>query len=112
MSSIFNWFEYKSPEQRIRETREYNAKVFPYGDKQKQKVFEILKQLIPDEADDMLMYNYLTIKLHLIDKPNDVEGCYRVVKSTNKKKENVEKYIALAKIDINIDENLNYPENK
>lgn len=56
---ILNWFTFKSPEERARDSRLYDRWAFPYGEAQKAKVRERLRQLLPEEAPSTAMAVYL-----------------------------------------------------
>ena len=43
------WFTFKSAKQRAREEKQFARWAFPYGDAQKAKVDEIIRQLLPKE---------------------------------------------------------------
>ena len=56
---ISDWFSFKSPEQRERERREYERWAFPHGQKQKDMISEILKELLSEENVQTAMVVYL-----------------------------------------------------
>lgn len=49
MGGITEWFSFKSAKQRERERKQFAQWAFPYGDVQKEKVSQIIRQLLPKE---------------------------------------------------------------
>lgn len=49
MGSIADWFTFKSAKQREREQREYARWAFPYGEAQKEKLTQLIRELLPKE---------------------------------------------------------------
>ena len=49
MGSIASWFTFKSAKQREREQREYARWAFPYGEAQKEKLTQLIRELLPKE---------------------------------------------------------------
>lgn len=90
--------------------------VFPYEDKQAEKIYEILKLLFPNITIEDSKYNYIVTKqelenkdlnsldkielIHLIDYLNSIY----ITKNND-----VYPYLVLADIDLKIDKDLNYP---
>lgn len=57
--SVLDWFAIKSPEQRAADSRRYDRWAFPYGEAQKQRIAEILGDLLPEERPAIAMAVYL-----------------------------------------------------
>ena len=49
MGSIADWFTFKTAKQRAREEKQFARWAFPYGDAQKEKILQIIKELLPKE---------------------------------------------------------------
>lgn len=110
----------KSSEEIKREREEYDAKAFPFGEKEKEIVTNILKELFKDEYDDIALFNYLIARQEAfrhLDNTNRViteDGIiqtYKTLKKTVRRKfeDHKKLYIALAEANLFIDENLNFP---
>lgn len=93
----------------------YNNLYFPYGDKQKDKIVEILKELTNISSKEEILYNYIVVKQELMN--NDIKGYNKeelkvLVNKLNGSLFNKDSssipYIVLALEDIIIDSNLNY----
>lgn len=88
-----------------------NNLFFPYGDKQRQKVEEILIALFPDLSKEEAMFNYIVTKQKLIEE--DCSDSQLLISELKEKYMNANTdpclYIVLSKIDLCIDANLNYP---
>ena len=114
-----NWFEtwvnFKTRKQVEEEMKAYNEKVFPYGEKQKEKIFSLIAELI-EKKDEMDTYNYLVIKQGLLKlkktqpDPDDLKVIRKSVRNTLKGKDDkFYRFVALALCDLEIDERLEYP---
>lgn len=95
----------------------YNNLYFPYGDKQKDKIVEILKELTNISSKEEILYNYIVVKQELMN--NDIKGYDKeelkvLVSKLNSSLFNKDSssipYIVLALEDIIIDSNLNYSD--
>ncbi|MDO5440495.1 MAG: hypothetical protein Q4F12_03035 [Erysipelotrichaceae bacterium] len=95
----------------------YNNLYFPYGDKQKDKIVEILKELTNISSKEEILYNYIVVKQELMN--NDIKGYNKeelkvLVNKLNSSLFNKDSssipYIVLALEDIIIDSNLNYSD--
>lgn len=93
----------------------YNNLYFPYGDKQKDKIVEILKELTNISSKEEILYNYIVVKQELMN--NDIKGYDKeelkvLVNKLNSSLFNKDSssipYIVLALEDIIIDSNQNY----
>ena len=115
MSWIENWVSYKTKAQRDQEAAEYNAKVFPYGIDQRDAVFSILDSLIKGRDRQMVAYNYLVIKEKLMKEDLELDGekiteIRKSLKNTfSGSNDDFYLYIALARADLKVDKELNYP---
>ena len=49
MGGIADWFSFKSPKQRAKEQKQYDRWAFPYGQEQKEKLLNLVKELLPKE---------------------------------------------------------------
>ena len=49
MGSIADWFTFKTAKQRARDERNYARWAFPYGDAQREKITELIRELMPKE---------------------------------------------------------------
>ncbi len=59
MGGIADWFSFKSPKQRERERKQFARWAFPYGDAQKEKIMELVKELLPKEDPKAAMAVFL-----------------------------------------------------
>ena len=59
MGSIAEWFTFKSAKQRAREEKQFARWAFPYGEPQRQKLMELVKELLPKEDPKAAMAVYL-----------------------------------------------------
>lgn len=113
MSSLFgNWF--KTQSQLEAESKVYMDFAFPYGDIQQEKLRSIVDELKGRDDLSMAFYFYLLTKQEC-SKFDFVDGDYKkLYLSLNKiikgkSKDNIYKYIALAKYDLKIKKSLKYP---
>lgn len=111
MASFFG-INFKSKEERERDYQNYFNKIFPYGESQKQKVENILGELVNKKEQNELMMHYILIKEAMIDTEEDYETIAkriekkRIVKLTPELKECI---CILINVDLAIDEGLDYP---
>ncbi len=49
MGSIADWFTFKSAKQRARDERNFARWAFPYGEAQKEKILQLIRELMPKE---------------------------------------------------------------
>jgi len=63
----FNLFRIKSKQQRIKEEEEYALWAFPYGESQKEKLSELIKEFLPKISKQIGLASFLTCK-ELYDK--------------------------------------------
>jgi hypothetical protein len=113
MSSVLgNLFDFRSKEEKKRIYEEYSKRIFPYGDAQKERVGEILAEMFPKENPRYVLMHYILVKEGMTgENPLDFKAAVKKVKgSPIRKTGHLEPGIhALLKVDLNIDENLNYP---
>jgi hypothetical protein len=102
-----------SKEERNQKYNDYSKRIFPYGDKQKDKVSSILSELFPHENLQYLLMHYILLKERVIEEGTlDYESAFKKV---SKKKiikispDLQNKMIELLKADLSIDESLEYP---
>ena len=114
MSSLFgNWF--KTQGQLEAESKAYMDFAFPYGDIQQEKLKSIVDELKGKDDISMAFYFYLLTKQEC-SKFDFVDGDYKDLYSKlskivkGKSKDNICKYIVLAKYDLKINKRLAYPK--
>lgn len=118
------WFTFKSAKQRAREEKLYACWAFPYGDAQKEKVFEIIGQLLPKEDPRSAMAVFLmgrqAYRGSFKDDPEDLEertdedkmqALDGMLKQQlfGRYKKFIPYYKVLVLADLAVDETLNYP---
>ena len=59
MGGFADWFTFKTPKQREREAKKFDRWAFPYGEPQRQKLMELVKELLPKEDPKAAMAVYL-----------------------------------------------------
>jgi len=59
MSSVMEWLGFKTAKQRALEAKRYDKWAFPYGQEQKEKVTQLLSQLLPEEKSQMALLVFL-----------------------------------------------------
>lgn len=124
MGSLMDMFMFKSAKQRAKEEKMYARWAFPYGDAQKEKVSQIVRELLPkedpkaalalflmgrqayrgsykDDAED-LAERTEEDKMHDLDRMLESQLFGRYKKMTPY-------YKALVLADLEVDETLNYP---
>jgi hypothetical protein len=113
MSSVLgNLFDFRSKEEKARTYEAYAKMIFPYGDAQKERVGELLAELFPNQNSNYVLMHYILIKEGMIgEAPLDFKAAAKKVKgSPLRKTAELEPGIhALLKVDLTIDENLEYP---
>ena len=118
MAGFENWFTFKSAAQRKKEREEYDLRLFPYGEKQRQTIVSILKQLLDHFDGELSLYQYLVCKDILITADEKtisrekIDELTSALRFTMKKKnrDDLFSYIALCEADLKIGEDLNYPD--
>ena len=114
----FKLFQFKSKKQREKEEREYAVWAFPYGDLQKDKLGELIKELIPKASLPIHLASYLTCKElfdnALEDTENRDEAIDRILNNIGSygqliKRNEMPTYLALVLVDADINEECEYP---
>lgn len=124
MGSIAEWFTFKSAKQRAREEKQFARWAFPYGEAQKEKILELIRQLLPKEDPKAALAVFLIGREALIgsfkDDPEDLAERTEQNKmaALDRTLENqlfgryrkfIPYYKALILADQYVDETLNYP---
>lgn len=116
------WLQWKSKSTRERDAKEYEAWAFPFGEEQKEKIIQILHELLPKEEKSIALVCYLTAK-EIASKVHQIyniaahrEFAYKSIaqdlkryKRMFKPRETSYLYCALALIDLDMTRELNYP---
>ena len=124
MGSLMDLFAIKTPKQRERDAKKYDRWAFPYGEAQRQKVIELLKELLPKEEAKAALAVYLmgreAYRGSFRDDPEDLaerteERKLRALdyqletQLFGRYKKFIPYYKALVLADAEVDETLNYP---
>lgn len=124
MGSIAEWFTFKSAKQRAREEKQFARWAFPYGEAQKEKVLELIRQLLPKEDPKAAMAVFLmgreALRGSFKDDPEDLaerteQNKMNALDATlatqlfGRYKKFIPYYKALILADLEVDETLNYP---
>ena len=124
MGSIADWFTFKTAKQRAREEKQFARWAFPYGDAQKEKVAQILRELMPKEDPKAALALFLmgrqAYRGAYNDDPEDLEerteknkmaALDRMLESQlfGRYKKFIPYYKVLVLADLEVDETLNYP---
>ena len=124
MGSIADWFTFKTAKQRAREEKQFARWAFPYGDAQKEKISQIIKELLPKEDPKAALSVFLmgreAYRGSFRDDPEDLaertqENQMKALDQilTNqlfgRYKKFIPYYKALILADLDVDETLNYP---
>ena len=59
MGSLMDMFTFKTAKQRERDAKKFNRWAFPYGDPQRQKIDELIRELLPKEDPKAAMAVFL-----------------------------------------------------
>lgn len=122
---IADWFTFKSKEAREQDAQRYDAWAFPYGRAQREKLCQIIGQLLPEENVQSGMGVFLLGREgYLGSVKEDAQKVaqkgeeQRILRSvykmqpllpTKKKRALLSRYMALILADAQIDEKLEYP---
>ena len=121
---IADWLGIKSRDQEEREFQAFSENSFPYGQAQRDKVEELLKELFPKEKKQFTMMLFLLGKQYYhgygLRNEQDYQGYTQeerlniAAKSLNrqltgKHRKSLTTYLALIAADAQVDENLLYP---
>ena len=124
MGSIAEWFTFKSAKQRAREEKQFARWAFPYGEAQKEKVLELIRQLLPKEDPKAAMAVFLmgreALRGSFKDDPEDLaerteQNKMNALDATlatqlfGRYKKFIPYYKALILADLEVDETMNYP---
>ena len=124
MGSVAEWFTFKSAKQRAREQKQFARWAFPYGDAQREKVFELIRQLLPKEDPKAAMAVFLmgreALRGSFKDDPEDLaerteqnkmDALDHILATQlfGKYKKFIPYYKVLVLADLKVDETLNYP---
>ena len=124
MSKFSEWISIKSPAQRAKEAERYNRWAFPYGQNQRQKIEQLLSQLLPEEDSKIAMMLFLQGKQAYTgeepiwgDGPRECSDRERIAYGIRAMEENlrgkkrpwIARILAVIIADQQIDETLNYP---
>ena len=107
---------FKSKEEKERENKVYSLMVFPYGDRQKEKIQKILQELFIDQTSESLMYNYIVTKqkienldIYSLSKEEKIELLSDLNAHYITYDNDASLYLVLADCDLKINKELNYP---
>lgn len=118
------WFTFKSAKQRAREEKQFARWAFPYGEPQKEKVAELICQLLPKEDPKAAMAVFLmgreAVRGSFKDDPEDLAERTEKNKMAaldqtlqmqlfGRYKKYIPYYKVLVLADLEVDETLNYP---
>ena len=116
------WLQWKTKKTRDRDAAEYAEWAFPYGDKQKDKIFAMLSELMPKETREVAMVGFLTAKeivgryskIYDIPEHHDyalecMNKDFKRYKRLFRNKEHIKLCCALSFVDMDITEELQYP---
>jgi len=124
MGGIASWFTFKTAKQRAREEKQFARWAFPYGETQKAKVAEIIRQLMPKEDPRSGMAIFLmgreALRGSFQDDPEDLAERTEEDKMAaldkllerqlfGQYKKFIPYYKVLILADLDVDETLNYP---
>lgn len=124
MGSIADWFTFKTAKQRAREEKQFARWAFPYGDAQKEKILQIIKELLPKEDPKAALSVFLmgreAYRGSFRDDPEDLaertqENQMKALDQIlanqlfGRYKKFIPYYKALILADLDVDETLNYP---
>jgi len=124
MGSIADWFTFKTPKQRARDERNYARWAFPYGDAQKEKITQLIRELMPKEDPraglSVFLMGRQAYRGSFRDDPEDLAertsqeqmGALDQILETQlfgRYKKYIPYYKALVLADLSVNETLNYP---
>lgn len=118
--SFADFFTFKTPRQREKEQRQYNAWAFPYGEAQKQIVSDLLQKLLPDEGKTAMAIYLIGREAYIGGVDEDLadytvqqrlEYTVRLLRDQlpGRHKRKLWSYLALILADEHIDAQLQYP---
>ena len=124
MGSLMDMFAFKTAKQRERDAKKFNSWAFPYGLPQREKVVEIIRQLLPKEDPKAALAVYLmgrqAYRGSFKDDPEDLMERteekrlraldYQLAEQLfGRYKKYIPYYKVLVLADAKVDESLNYP---
>jgi hypothetical protein len=124
MGNIAEWFTFKSAKQRAREEKQFARWAFPYGQPQRDKVAELLHQLMPKEDPKVAIAVFLlgreALRGSFKDDPEDLaerteknkmDALDRTLETQlfGRYKKYIPYYKVLVLADFEVDETLQYP---
>ena len=122
--SVADWFTFKSAKQRAKEAKMYARWAFPYGDAQKEKILQLIGELMPKEDPKAGLAVFLIGRQAYLgaydDDPEDLEERKEAHKLEalngqlenqlfGRYKKNIPFYKALILAAAKVDASLNYP---
>jgi hypothetical protein len=105
-------FDFRSKEEKQRSYEAYSKQIFPYGDAQKERIAELLTALFPKEKPSFVLMYYILVKAAMLEEETvDYETAAKKVKGSPIKSTPALRagIYPLLKVDLNIDESLEYP---
>ena len=114
----FKFFQMKSKRQREKEAREYAAWAFPYGDLQRERLTELVRELFPKGHLEINLASFLTCKElyeNLLEdtesRDTAIDSMINVMRSYGNliKAGEMPTFLALVLADAEIDERCEYP---
>ena len=124
MGSIADWFTFKSAKQRARDERNFARWAFPYGEAQKEKIIQLIRELMPKEDPKAALSVFLmgrqAYRGSFRDDPEDLaertkqdqmDALDAVLANQlfGRYKKFIPYYKVLVLADLEVDETLNYP---
>lgn len=124
MGSIADWFTFKTAKQRARDERNFARWAFPYGDAQREKITELIRELMPKEDPKAALSVFLmgrqAYRGSFRDDPEDLaerkvqdqmDALDQVLENQlfGRYKKFIPYYRELVLADLEVDESLNYP---
>ena len=124
MGSIADWFTFKSAKQRARDERNFARWAFPYGEAQKEKIVQLIRELMPKEDPKAALSVFLmgrqAYRGSFRDDPEDLaertkqdqmDALDAVLANQlfGRYKKFIPYYKVLVLADLEVDETLNYP---
>ena len=124
MGSIADWFTFKTAQQRQRDERNFARWAFPYGDAQREKITQLIRELMPKEDPKAALSVFLmgreAYRGSFRDDPEDLaerteDGKMKALDAVlanqlfGRYKKFIPYYKVLVLADLEVDEKLEYP---
>ncbi|MBR2423176.1 MAG: hypothetical protein IKB09_12645 [Oscillospiraceae bacterium] len=124
MGSIADWFTFKTAKQRQRDERNFARWAFPYGDAQREKITQLIRELMPKEDPKAALSVFLmgreAYRGSFRDDPEDLaerteDGKMKALDAVlanqlfGRYKKFIPYYKVLVLADLEVDEKLEYP---